>query len=95
MFCPLQVSPTWLTVNYVFQLVHGAGHHVYADAPAEFNLLVTEACLLADDASCDDGGVISDSLPGVDDNVKSFPTAGDREDKSPIYISSSSPSVAV
>ena len=30
------------------QIVNGAGHHVYADAPDEFNQYVKEACAFVD-----------------------------------------------
>lgn len=45
---PLQRSTTSLTNQEIFQVITGAGHHVFADKPELFNRFVNEACALSD-----------------------------------------------
>lgn len=35
-------------INYILQVITGAGHHVYADKSEIFNKYVLEACALSD-----------------------------------------------
>lgn len=36
------------SINYILQVITGAGHHVYADKSEIFNKYVLEACALSD-----------------------------------------------
>lgn len=37
-----------ISINYILQVITGAGHHVYADKSETFNKYVLEACALSD-----------------------------------------------
>lgn len=41
-------SCLYKNINYILQVITGAGHHVYADKSEIFNKYVLEACALSD-----------------------------------------------